>query len=90
MYPDCPSFRGRKHIKELIEYVKKGGKAFILFIAALPGVKAFKPNIEADLKIYEMLVRAYEIGVKVKSMAIYYNPKNYYVYLYNPDLEVEF
>jgi sugar fermentation stimulation protein A len=44
MYLDCPSDRGRKHIKELSDYVKVGGEGILLLIAVLPHVKAFKPN----------------------------------------------
>jgi len=88
MYPDCPSLRGRKHIKELTEHVRKEGRGTILFVAALPGVEAFKPNITADPELHRLLKEAYEAGVKVKSIGIYYNPKDSFVYLSNPDLRV--
>jgi len=89
MYPDCPSSRGRKHIKELTDHARKGGRGIILFIAALPEVKAFKPNKPGDQEIYELLQDAYESGVGIKSIGLYYNPEDSFVYLYNPDLEVE-
>lgn len=89
MYPDCPSSRGRKHLKELTDYVKRGGRAIILFIAALPEVKAFRPNDSGDPEICKLLREAYEAGVEVKSIGLYYNPEDSFVYLYNPDLEVE-
>lgn len=89
MYPDCPSLRGRKHIKELINCVDKGGKAIILFIAALPGVRAFKPNKPADPKLYELLVEAHKVGVEIKSIGIAYQPEGSLVYLFNPDLAID-
>jgi sugar fermentation stimulation protein A len=88
MYPDCPSSRGRKHIKELIDYVKQGGKAIILFIAALPKAEAFKPNKSRDPELYELLVEAHKEGVKIKSIGMFYNPEDSFVYLFNPDLSV--
>ena len=88
-YPDCPSSRGRKHLKELRDHVKRGGRGIILFIAALPEVEAFRPNDSGDPEIRKLLQEAYETGVKVKSIGLYYNPEDSFVYLYNPDLTVE-
>ncbi|RZN43556.1 MAG: DNA/RNA nuclease SfsA [Methanophagales archaeon ANME-1-THS] len=88
LYPDCPSARGRKHLKELTRHVNQGGEAIVLFIAALPEVKAFKPNKHADSKLYEDLITAYEAGVEFRAISFFYNPKDASVYLYNSDLEV--
>lgn len=88
MYPDCPSARGRKHIKELSGYVKEGGRGGLLFIAALPHIKAFKPNKTADAKLYEALKRAHSAGVEIRAIGLYYNPKDAFVHLFNPDLAI--
>ena len=88
MYPDCPSLRGQKHIKELTDHVRKGGKAFLLFMAALPHVTAFKPNRAADPKLFELLKKAQKAGVKIKSIGIFFNPKDSLIYLFNPDLKI--
>jgi sugar fermentation stimulation protein A len=89
MYPDCPSARGRKHIKELTNHLTEGGEAIILFIAALPEVKAFKPNKLADPELYEKLVAAQQTGVKIKSIGMFYNPESSFVSLLNPDLRAD-
>jgi len=89
MYPDCPSSRGRKHLEELRDHVKRGGRAIILFIAALPEVEAFRPNDYGDPDIPQLLREAYQTGVRVKSIGLYYSPEDSFVYLYNPDLRVE-
>lgn len=89
MYPDCPSSRGRKHIKDLTGYVGKGGKGILLFVAALPQVLAFKPNKSADLELYELLKEAGSSGVDIKSIGLYYNPADAFVYLFNPNLEID-
>ena len=88
MYPDCPSSRGRKHIKDLTDYAKKGGSGIILFIAALPGVKAFKPNRSADPELYGSLLEAYKSGVDIRSIGLYYNPEDSFIHLSSPNLEV--
>ena len=88
MYPDCPSSRGRKHLKELKNHVKKGGRAAILFIAALPEVEAFRPNDCGDPDIRRLLREAYQTGLRVKCIGLYYSPEDSFVYLYDPDLRV--
>jgi len=90
MYPDCPSERGRKHIKELLGYEKGGGEGILLFMAALPQIKAFKPIKPADEKLYEELKEAHSSGVDIRAIGLYYNPKDAFVYLFNPDLGINF
>lgn len=89
LYPDCPSLRGRRHIRDLIDHVKEGGKGSVLFIAALPNVEAFKPNEAEDPEIYNLLLMGRKVGVDVKAIALYYDPEDSFIYLYNPDMEVE-
>jgi sugar fermentation stimulation protein A len=88
MYPDCPTERGRRHIRKLIEYTATGGWALLVFIAALPNAKGFKPNAEADPEVARLVRRAVTAGVTVKSIGLAYNPTNHTVYMYNPDLPV--
>ena len=89
MYPDCPSLRGQKHIKELADHARKGGKGIILFMAALSEVDAFKPNKSADPELFKLLKESYFAGVETRAIGLYYNPADSYVYLYNPDLKVD-
>mgnify|MGYP000002780627 CR=1 FL=1 len=89
MYPDCPSLRGRRHIAEITRHVKNGGRGAILFIAALPDIKAFKPNNLADPEVSRLLTEAKEAGVGIRAFGLYYNPEDYCVYLSKPDLPVE-
>lgn len=86
MYPDCRSSRGRRHIRELTRHVRGGGKAIILFIAALPDMQAFRPNGPADPALYEALVAAHDAGVGIKAIGMFYRPEDRSIYLYNSDL----
>ena len=89
LYPDCPSERGRKHIRELTVHVRRGGSGILVFMAALPGVRAFKPNRAADPELYELLREANATGVEVRALGLYFNPEDAWVYLYANDLKVE-
>ncbi|HDM36171.1 MAG TPA: hypothetical protein ENG09_02800 [Candidatus Syntrophoarchaeum butanivorans] len=89
LYPDSPSLRGRRHLEETLNHVRAGGKGAILFIAAVPHIKAFKPNRRADRIISGLIKKGKEYGVIIKSIAIYYSPIDNLIYLQNPDLETK-
>ncbi|MBI4186611.1 MAG: DNA/RNA nuclease SfsA [Chloroflexi bacterium] len=88
MYPDCPTSRGRRHIRQLTEHVRGGGRAIILFIAALPDVTAFKTDWSADAELCELLLDASLAGVEIRSINMAYRPEDSHIYLLNPDLSV--
>ena len=89
MYPDCPSLRGRKHIRDLMAHVDAGGNACIVFIAALPHVKRFRPNKEADPVIHSLLQEACSLGVDVRAVGLFFDPSDKGVYAYNRDLAID-
>lgn len=88
MYPDCPTLRGERHIRELIALAKKGIKGYVVFMAALPEVRAFTPYDAGDPKIRSLLKEAKASGVSVKAIAIHYEPEDSAIVLDNPDLPV--
>ena len=87
MYPDCPSIRGQKHIKDLLTKPKN---SIILFIAGMKNIKAFKPNRDADEKIYELLKIAKDKGVIIKAIQIYLDLKTKNIVLKDDNLKVVF
>lgn len=87
-YPDCPSTRGRRHIMTLIKICNLGLNGLILFIAGLPNVKGFKPNYNADRRIYELLRIALDRGVAIKAISMYFDISYSRIILDNPDLPV--
>lgn len=73
-YPDCPSLRGRRHITELTRHAAAGGRALIVFVAALPRVEGFVPYAEGDAEIPRLLREAIARGVMVKAISVHYDP----------------
>lgn len=72
MYPDCRSERGERQLRDIIDASSRGVKAAVVFVAALPGARYFRPNAEADPEISALLRKAVEAGVLVKAFSIVY------------------
>ena len=68
MFPDAPTERGVKHIKELIKSVKNGYEAYILFVIQMKGIYEFVPNDETHKAFGDALREAKENGVKIVAM----------------------
>ncbi|WP_456368224.1 DNA/RNA nuclease SfsA [Thermococcus sp.] len=88
MYPDCPSTRGQRHIRELIELRKRGKGTMIFFIGAMPGVEKFKPYERGDPEIARLLREAKKVGVEIHALSISLIPGKGIV-LERPELEIE-
>ena len=86
MYPDCPSIRGQRQIKELIKNYKN---SIILFIVAMKNISAFSPNKNADQKIYQLLKIAKEKGVKIKAIQIYFDKRINSIILKDDNLPIK-
>jgi len=63
LFPDAPTIRGRKHLKELIKAVEKGYNAIILMMV-LRDCDCFCINREMDMELYRTFKEALEKGVK--------------------------
>ncbi len=62
-FPDAPTERGVKHLKELQKAVTEGYKAYVLFVVQMENVKCFEPNYKSHLEFVDELKRAKENGV---------------------------
>ena len=64
-FPDAPTERGAKHLRELIKAKKEGYEASVLFVIQMKGVKEFRPNGIRDEKFTVALKEAAEAGVEI-------------------------
>jgi len=62
-FPDSVTTRGSKHLKTLIEAVKKGYKSYLLFLIQIEGVDNFKIAKDIDKEYYENYLLAKKAGV---------------------------
>lgn len=64
-FPDAPTQRGVKHIRELCECLKEGYEAYIIFVVQMKNASYFEPNADNDPDFAAALKSAAEKGVKV-------------------------
>lgn len=64
-FPDAPTERGVKHIKELTTLSKAGHPAYILFVTQMKGVTELRPNDETHPAFGDALREAKKAGVQV-------------------------
>lgn len=64
-FPDAPTERGIKHLKELQKAVTEGYKAYVLFVVQMDNVQHFEPNRDTHPEFAETLKEVSENGVNV-------------------------
>ena len=78
-FPDAPTLRGIKHMKELEQAVQQGYEAYILFVIQMKGIKWFEPNDRTHPEFGDTLrwvskngvgVLAYDCSITKESMEL--------------------
>lgn len=64
-FPDAPTLRGIKHMKELEQAVQQGYEAYILFVIQMKGIKWFEPNDRTHPEFGDTLRQVAKNGVGV-------------------------
>ena len=64
-FPDAPTERGAKHLKELIKLKKEGNRCCVFFLIQHPAGEFFRPNWENDSIFSQTLNEAYAEGVEI-------------------------
>ena len=65
LFPDAPTQRGIKHIRELMHAKEEGFDAYIVFIIQMPGIKSFSPNDKTHPQFGQVLRLARDAGVEI-------------------------
>lgn len=68
LFPDAPTERGVKHIKELVKAREAGYEAYILFVIQMKKIHTFSPHKEMHPDFADALKFAEANGVKVIAM----------------------
>ena len=73
-FPDAPTERGVKHLKELIYAKSQGYDALVLFIIQMKDVKYFTPNDQTHKAFGDTLREAKEKGVDILALCCQVTP----------------
>ena len=67
-FPDAPTERGVKHIRELMKCTRDGYEAYVLFVIQMPRAEYFEPNGRTDPEFADALRDA--VGAGVRALAV--------------------
>ena len=62
-FPDAVTSRGTKHLKNLINSIKKGYKPIVLFLTQIQGINNFKIARDIDYNYFKSYIEAKKAGV---------------------------
>jgi sugar fermentation stimulation protein A len=65
LFPDAPTKRGARHLRELIDIKSKGNRAIVLFVCMRDDPRIFSPNEETDPSFSFQLKEAVSQGVEI-------------------------
>ena len=74
-FPDAVTSRGSKHLKKLINSIKKGYKPYVLFLTQIQGIDNFKIAKDIDAKYFEDYLEAKRAGVNFLAYRCMLNSK---------------
>ena len=73
-FPDAPTERGVKHLRELIKAVHEGYLASIAFVIQMDGVTEVRPNIQTHPEFGTALEEAEKAGVRILFLPCHVEP----------------
>jgi sugar fermentation stimulation protein A len=64
-FPDAPTRRGQRHVRELQRLVEQGARAAVVFVIQRPDADSFSPHAQADPDFAQALGDARDTGVEI-------------------------
>ena len=78
-FPDAITSRGSKHLLTLIDAIKKGYKAYLLFLVQIQNMEYFKIAKDIDIEYYKNYLVAKKAGVNFLAYTCNISPKKIYI-----------
>lgn len=76
LFPDAPTQRGTKHLRELCRCIEQGYQACVLFVIQMAGVHCFTPNARTDPEFACALREAAVKGVRLVAVDCLVTPES--------------
>ena len=74
-FPDAITSRGSKHLLTLIDAIKKGYKAYLIFLVQIQNMEKFKIARDIDSEYYDNYLKAQKAGVNFLAYRCKITPK---------------
>ena len=74
-FPDAVTSRGSKHLKKLINSIKKGYKPYVLFLTQIQDINKFRIAKDIDANYYKDYIEAKKAGVNFMAYRCYLSSK---------------
>lgn len=74
LFPDSVTERGQKHLRELMDVVKKGARAAMFYFVGRTDTQAFRPADEIDKEYGKLFRKALKAGVEVLPYRVKFTP----------------
>ena len=78
-FPDAVTSRGSKHLLTLIDAIKKGYKAYLLFLVQIQNMENFKIASDIDSEYYKNYLTAKKAGVNFLAYRCKISPKEIFI-----------
>lgn len=78
-FPDAPTLRGLKHVRELTEYAQKGWRCCVLIVIQMKQIHTFGPNWATHPEFGAALRQAAEAGVEIHAMDCLVTPEEMHI-----------
>ena len=75
-FPDAPTERGAKHLRELTKLKQIGTDAHVLFIIQMKDVLSLQANRDTDPAFADALLAAHKAGVGIHAVDCLVTPNN--------------
>lgn len=72
IFPDAPTKRGKRHLQELIQITRYGGRGSVFFLIFRENCLFFEPNREMDPEFANTLIFAQKKGVEIYPVLLAY------------------
>lgn len=73
-FPDAPTERGVKHLRELEAAVSSGYRAVLCFVIQMDGISEVRPNVSTDPAFASAFSSAVSAGVEVLFLSCHVEP----------------
>ena len=74
-FPDAPTSRGSRHLRELIQAREEGIQGWICFVVQMDHMSRLEPNWRTDPEFSRTLCLAAEAGVQVRAFGCHVTPQ---------------